>query len=219
MVVQYARIESRIPTSVFLFDEECKESPIEFKLKFLVDDNIYDLNLVLDQDQIIFEKLTMENSSSLHLLYERREDKFVFGKKLANNEALKFVAKGTNKNRLFLSNTIDQQMDVFADVFNWFSNLLLLTPEGKSIPILPLDDRQDHEETLNRFIGLLDTGIEEIYFKEVNFERLNLPKELKDSINSTFNNKNIDLMRLSSSDNSNIYILKRIQMAILLHMN
>lgn len=180
LVVNYSSLQNFIPVEKYLLDEKTIAEPASFYLQMLIEENIYHFTLSLDENKIISEKLEVENSSSKKTLYSRDGEKITLGEKYKSNERLNFIAKGTRANRLFLSNTIDQQAKDFQNVYNWFENLLILSPES----IFGQKDfnLDEYINVLNNFLPSLDTGIEKVELKKKDFRTIDLPQELKDQV-------------------------------------
>lgn len=184
LVVNYSSVQGFIPVEKYLLDEKTIAEPASFYLQMLIDENIYHFSLSLDENKIISEKLEVENSSSKTTLYTRDEEKITLGDKYKSNERLNFIAKGTRANRLFLSNTIDQQVNDFENVYSWFEKLLIVSPDQTYIKKnFNLDEYID---VLNNFLPILDTGIEKVELKKKDLRTISLPQEIKDLILKDF---------------------------------
>ncbi|WP_300409054.1 ATP-binding protein [Lagierella sp.] len=188
LIVDYPSIQSLIPVKKYELDEKTRYEPTEFYLQMLIDDNIYHLTIELDEKRILREKLEFENSSRKHLLYDRDKESIVLGKKYKDNNTLTTIARGTRSNRLFLSNTIDQQELEFEKVFNWFKNLIILSPDG----FQRLDNLYIEEYicALNEFLPLLDTGVKRVNFKQIDINNLSMPKEIINQFLNEFETTN-----------------------------
>lgn len=180
LVVNYSSIQSFIPVEKYLLDEKTLAEPASFYLQMLIDENIYHFSLSLDKNKIISEKLEVENSSRKVTLYTRDEEKITLGDKYKADERLSFIAKGTRTNRLFLSNTIDQQAKDFENIYNWFEKLLIFSPEG--IFVQKDFNLDEYIDILNNFLPILDTGIEKVKLKKRDLRTIDLPQELKDQV-------------------------------------
>lgn len=196
LVVNYQDIQTSIPVKRYLLDDEYSKGNSDFYLQILINDNIYHLSISLNEKRILSEKLEFENSSRKYVLYERQEDTIVLGEKLKNSSVLKVIAAGTRSNRLFLSNTIDQQAKEFQDVFNWFEKIKVIEPSSYL-----LQDKLDIDEymdALNEYLPRLDTGITEVDFKDVDINNTQVPEVIMNQILSSFDNNNAEHAILSN---------------------
>lgn len=189
LVVNYQDIQTLIPVKRYLLGEEYSKGPTEFYLKILINDNIYHLSIELNDKRILNEKLIFENSSKKYTLYERKEDNILLGKKIKNKDKLAIIAEGTRSNRLFLSNTIDQQVTEFQNVFDWFKNIKIINPNSLFIQDEPNID--EYIDALNEFLPRLDTGISELGFKKIDIANTKVPKNIIDDILFGFENNNV----------------------------
>lgn len=188
LVVNYQDIQTLIPVKRYLLDDEYSRGNSDFYLQILINDNIYYLSISLNEKRILSEKLEFENSSRKYTLYERQGDNIVLGERIRKNSVLRVIAAGTRSNRLFLSNTIDQQAKEFQDVFNWFESLKVIEPSSYL-----LQDKLDIEEyinALNEYLPRLDTGITEVKFKDVDINNTHVPEVIMNDILSSFDNNN-----------------------------
>lgn len=186
LVVNYQDIQTSIPVKRYILDDEYSKGNSDFYLQILINDNIYHLSISLNEKRILSEKLEFENSSRKYTLYERQEDNIVLGEKIKKNSVLSVIAAGTRSNRLFLSNTIDQQAKEFQDVFNWFEKIKIIEPSSYL-----LQDKLDIEEyisALNEYLPRLDTGITEVAFKNIDINNIHIPELIMNDILSSFDN-------------------------------
>lgn len=175
--------EERIPVQPYLFQEGEDLSLTSFFIEMLIDDEIYRLDIQLNEREIVYEKLSLENSCSVHLLYERKNGELILGPKYKGDASLEVIARGTRKNRLFLTNSMDQQNESFSMVYHWFKDLVIINPD--QIFLLSENMAQDIEDISQRFLPKLDTGIKRIEFRELPEEKIALPSDLLDDIKNT----------------------------------
>lgn len=180
--------EELIPVQPYLLQESNGNEVVSFKLELLIDELIYRLEIELNKNEILTEKLFLENSNSIYPLYERNRDKIDLKTKCEKNSALKTIAKGTRKNRLFLTNCIDQQDETFANVYNWFTRLTVINPD--EIFLLPRNLANDLEDISERFMPKLDTGIKRIEFREVAEEKLSIPGDFLEDVKKKVTDRN-----------------------------
>ena len=189
IITESINIMDRIDLETFEFDQELKNQPSEFFLQILVNEYIYHYNFTLTKEEILSEELSIENSQSKHLIYKREKDKYKFGKKYEKNDYLKFASKGTKKNKLFLRNTIEQGLEEFENIYQWFQKLSIISPDTRIV--FPKISPTELKDISNVYLSCLDTGIEHLELQEVNVNTLSLPKEIKDNIWDNLSEENL----------------------------
>ena len=197
LVVNYQDNQTSIPVEKYFLDEDSLKDNVDFNLQLLIDDNIYHFSIKLNEKRIISEKLEFENSSRKYTLYQRDHDEITLGEKYKDNKKLSVIADGTRPNRLFLSNTIDQQNKEFQQVYNWFYNLKIIQPE--SFLLQNELDMEDYICALNEFLPRLDTGIKKVEFKKVDINNTQVPEKLLDQVIFNLGSNNADNAIISNS--------------------
>lgn len=207
LVVNYPSIESSIPVKKYSLDSQSSQGAAKFYLKILINDYIYHYHIELDEKKVKREKLEYENSNSTILLYERIGDEIILGEKYKKNSTLLVIANGTRSNRLFISNTIDQKCDEFSDVYNWFDNLRILTPDS----FIRQDELniEEYIDALNEFLPSLDTGIVEVFPKEIDFSKTMVPKDIVNQVLENIDREGYSSAIISGS-NGVVLILEKI---------
>jgi len=153
--------DQKIDASPFALCKENRESPCNFWFVMLAEnENMYEYSFSVDNKQVHKEKLIKIRSSTEEVLFERVLNEFPV---IGNDERLRLTSENTRKNQLFLTNTIEQNQDIYEDVYSWFrERLKIITPistfEFESM--LPLSDPwfQNYVEKLK----YLDTGISRV---------------------------------------------------------
>lgn len=150
----------------YRFDESTKYGPSEFEVEILLGKNIYRYSFTLDAKQILHESLVKVLAKREQVLFERK-----MNSKIAldvsfqgeTRQRLEFVFLGTQDNELFLSNTVDQKIELFKPVYDWFANdLYILDPSSQLIAL-----RSEVLKECNKYLPLLDTGVKRLEFQEV----------------------------------------------------
>ena len=107
----------------YKLDKKYLDKPTKFRVQLLADDeNIYELTVKLNSASILEERLDRINSQGSKTLYIRNEKgiKLPYFEDKAKHRLmfLQFAAKGTQKNQLFLSNTVSQNINEFRCVYD-----------------------------------------------------------------------------------------------------
>ena len=206
LVVNHPTMESSIPVRKYFLDSDSLQGTAKFYLKMLIDEYIYHFHIELDEKRVLHEKLEFENSSRTILLYERIDDDITLGKKYQGNSTLSVIANGTRANRLFISNTIDQKCEEFRNVYNWFEDLRILTPNS----FIRQDelDIGEYIDALNEFLPSLDTGIVEVFPKEIDLNKSRVPKDIVDQVLENIDSEGYSSAIISGS-NGDVLILEK----------
>jgi AAA15 family ATPase/GTPase len=194
-------------------------SRIEFEIQHK--NKNYAYGFVLNKKEILEEWLYEITGKADMKIFERNKaakEVYDLSMLLANNkneeekQFLKFIAKGTPDNQLFLheikSRKVKENVSNIDDLLNvieWFqSSLKIISPdekykEGSKIMI------SENEGLLNTFEELLnyfDTGINGIYLEKVDMETLSIPNKVIESIKEEMSNGKIYNSILSTGKNS-----------------
>ena len=70
-----------------------------------------------DKGELQFERVLNEKSHAVEYDYEFNKSIIA---KSSDRQILEFVSKGTRKNQLFLSESVDRNLSQFSDVYDWF---------------------------------------------------------------------------------------------------
>mgnify|MGYP003627372149 CR=1 FL=1 len=128
----------------FGLDDDSKSKSSCFEIIFETSAVRYIYSVHVDPSKISFEELrTKPKTGRERLMFRRKASKnglpkFSFGSfvsKLPSEERkiLKFVSKGTRDNQLFLHETIERNIDLFQEAYDWFSeSIRVFTPKSVS---------------------------------------------------------------------------------------
>ena len=181
LVVKGTQPEGIIPVEPFRLDPTCAKQPSRFSFELLIDDTIYEFSFSVTRTTIDEEKLVQIYSASEKVLYHRKEGKPNFHPSFDNEEFLKFAFQGTRDNQLFLTNSVNQKVEEFKPIYEWFrSTLDLVAPDSRFEPFEQFL-QEDHPlyPVMNDTLAQLDTGITHLGGEEIPFENLNFPDSLK----------------------------------------
>lgn len=179
--------DSLIPREYFKLDPKCADKPTRFIFELLVDGTIYEFSFAVTQQEVVEEKLIKITPYSQKILYDRTlNEANDFGKLEKDNDGqrIKFVFQGTRPNQLFLTNSVDQNIDIFKSIYNWFKNtLVLISPATSFGRFDQLIDKDHHLHTaINSTLFKLDTGITRLGSEEIPMINLPLSSDVTNKI-------------------------------------
>ncbi|WP_081623732.1 AAA family ATPase [Sediminispirochaeta bajacaliforniensis] len=169
----------------FLLDEVSRTKPVVFIFEILVEDDIYEFLFSLTTKEVLEEKLIKVTSTSEKLLYHRHHnDPNPQFHSSIRSKRLEFAFEGTRENQLFLTNSVSQKLAVFAPVYNWFAQtLVLVAPDTRFESFEHFVTEGSHlYETMNAILPNLDTGICHLGGEEISMDSLPLPETLKQKL-------------------------------------
>lgn len=182
----------------FELDINTQNSPVIFKISFIIDLIKYDYEVSFDKKNIVFEKLDFSPKGQTSNLFERLlsidgdYDTIELGKNLID----KRISKKIFKNQLYLSKFgTDTPHDQLTPIFRYLTNINVWSAYDKfnisdlSKEVSVLVSQLGNEKLKNRLSKLIrisDTKIESISSKELKREDFKLPDELPDEIIDKF---------------------------------
>lgn len=172
LVIRGTQPQSVIPVNPFLLDEDKKHMPTRFFFELYIDEVIYEFSFAVTNKAVLEEKLVLIKRASERVLYDRHKEKITFDKSLSDSDFLKFAAKGTRDNQLFLTNSVSQKIEHFSPIYSWFKDtLVMIAPDSRFEPFeLLFDDNNALYETMNTMLRQLDTGITHLADETISFE-------------------------------------------------
>ncbi|AYD47551.1 ATP-binding protein [Arachidicoccus soli] len=128
-------------------------------------------------------------------------------KKEEEKQFLRFIAKGTPNNQLFLTEIRTRKVrenvskiDDLLNVIDWFQNSLkVIFPDDKYNEGLKFELKQDVEllTTFEEFLSYFDTGIDGVCLEKVDSENIDIPKPLLEKIREDLLSKKSENIRAS----------------------
>ena len=154
--------------------------------------------------QLIFEKESPETGYKIEASY--------FSEFQDQYKRLKMMTEDVLPNRLFLSSINERKIDDMAialdllDVFNWFKDLTIVSPESRYIRhyVLPFED--EFSKKFKDLIMRFDTGIDNVELKPISDEKTGreIPEEL---LRESRVNLKPGQIRIFSTKDHNQYLL------------
>jgi hypothetical protein len=120
------------------------------------------------------------NSTGEHKIYERTYDKLQknkisYGdnyKALQEDEYFNFVLKGTPENKLFLTETINRNIEQFRDVFEWFKKIVIIYPQSRLQSFNVLINNNFLLQEYRKLMKLCDLGIDDISIEKIDADEV-----------------------------------------------
>jgi AAA15 family ATPase/GTPase len=182
LIIRGKPANKKLDLPYFKLDKNSSNIPSRFEFEIQINKTMYAYGFELFNTHIHEEWLYKIKAQTEELIFERKniEDKpFQFGSdinKLAKEDlqVLEFVAKGTRPNQLFLTESIDRNLNYFMDVHNWFADTLkIISPISKVNGIeFTISEDSTFKDYLTKVLELADTGIKEIKTEEFSLNEL-----------------------------------------------
>ncbi|HKK02160.1 MAG TPA: ATP-binding protein [Desulfuromonadales bacterium] len=178
LVVRGTQPESLIPVEPFRLSGESLKEPSSFKFELLLGDAIFEFSFSVDRNRVVEEKLVEVLVTTEKTLYHRRGDGIEFDAPLKKDKFLQFAFQGTRENQLFLTNAVQQKVERFKPIYDWFKNdLVLIAPDSRFAPFEQfLQEESPLYAVMKASLDKLDTGIAQLGGEDVPFESLPLPE-------------------------------------------
>jgi hypothetical protein len=194
LIVRGKAPNKKLDLQQFKLDKESSEIPTRFEFEIQCNKKMYAYGFELFNSHIHEEWLHQIKAKEDELIFERKnlngEDAYAFGesiKKLPEEvfQLFNFVAKGTRTNQLFLSETVDRNLDNFSEIYSWFDRTLkIISPNTKASGIeFKISEDSTFKDYLTKVLDLADTGIKEIRTEEMSLNNLGgIPSSLLERI-------------------------------------
>ena len=227
IVLKGTKPEQPISTNFYKLDKRFLNKPTYVEYEIQSKRKNYAYGFILNSKEIIDEWLFEINKSGETKIFERKSTNvydldFLFKKNKTNNEKqfLEFTAKGTPRNQLLITqirntNVTDNVTDIsdILNVIDWFQNsLTVIYPGTKNISKkFELHKDTNLQQVVKEKLDYFDTGIDGIEFKEVDFEKMDIPSEVKEDIkNDLFSEKSEKTSAfLSNPQDDKYYVISK----------
>lgn len=187
----------------------------------------YAYGFVFNSKEIIDEWLFEINKKTELKIFERRKTidfdlSYVLKKndKKEEKQFIEFTAKGTPRNQLFLTqirntNVTDNVSDIsdLLNIIDWFQNVLtVIYPSSKNIgKKFELLEDTNLQQLFTEMLDYFDTGIEGIDFKNVDFDKIQIPEEIREEIKNDLLNEKSEKNNvfLSNAQDDKYYVISK----------
>ena len=226
MVLRGTKPNTKIIFQNFRLDDEyaLKDSRLEYEIQH--NGKNYAYGFVFNRNEIVEEWLYVISKSSEKKIFERDnrlkdafnlDELFKKNKNKEQQQFLKFVAKGTPNNQLFLNEIstrkVKENVSDITDLMNvidWFLNALkVILPEDKYNVGLRFELKDDQQllKSFEEFLKYFDTGISGVCLVPVETNEMDLPNALIERIKEDLLNQQLEEVRASflSFDNKTYF--------------
>lgn len=172
-----------------------KDSRLEYEIQYK--DKNYAYGFVFNKKEVVKEWLYEMTKTSEKKIFERdnrKKENFDLTALLKKNKPveeqqfLKFTAKGTPNNQLFLTEIktrkVRENVSDISDLLNvidWFQNSLkVIFPDNKYKQGLKFEIKEDEEllKTFNQLLDYFDTGISGVCLEKIEEEKVQIPNRI-----------------------------------------
>ena len=227
-VLKGTKPEQPISTNFYKLDKIFLKKPSYVEYEIQHKGKNYAYGFILNSKEIIDEWLFEIGKSGETKIFDRKNTTtydldFLYKKNKLNEEKqfLEFTAKGTPRNQLFLTqirNTnVSDNVSNITDILNvidWFQNALtVIYPGTKNISKkFELHKDTNLQQVFNEMLDYFDTGIDGIEFKEVDFEKMDIPYEVKEDIKNDLLSQKSEKTSafLSNPQDDKYYVISKI---------
>jgi len=197
MVMRGARGDSTINFQNFRLDTayQNKDSRLEYEIQHKAKNYAY--GFVFNQQEIVEEWLYEIKKTGEKKIFERdnrKKENFDLTNLIKKNKSaeeqqfLKFTAKGTPNNQLFLTEIktrkVRENVSDITDLLNvidWFQNSLkVIFPDNKYKQGLKFEIKENEEllKTFNELLDYFDTGISGVCLEKIDVEKVQMPNRI-----------------------------------------
>lgn len=171
----------------FALDRRCSSKPSAFSFSILVNvgekEQVFDYSFSVTKEAVVDERLVRSDFNGNEcVIFDRNAERGELFSDSSESDRIMFVLRGTRKDRLFLSNAVEQNVRELEPVFNWFRNSLqIVRPESKYIPL----NEFSGTESLKAFgdlLGQYDTGIRSVRLDSISSGAIGLEGNLPSGV-------------------------------------
>jgi hypothetical protein len=186
-----------IPNAPFRFATGYRERASRFEFEIVADDRLFAYGFAATSDRVVEEWLVEIGERSERSVFERKHGEIRFGDLRVENDDdkqfLRFTAKGTLPNRLFLSECRELNVDrevrgatEIISVLKWFIAVpsILLPDSFYRDLALHVHTNEEFKHEISRYLNCFDTGIQAIGLVHDDFDRIGVSAPEKDDITS-----------------------------------
>ncbi|MBW2163660.1 MAG: ATP/GTP-binding protein [Deltaproteobacteria bacterium] len=211
LIVLGTRPDARIPVEPFRLSQQHRGKPSGFVFEILVGDRCYEYGFYLTPQQVEEEWLVEILKTTEREIYRRKKDSITFRPDIDKDQFMHFAFKGTRDNQLFLTNSVNQKVERFKAIYEWFRDgLLLIAPDTRfeSFDQFIKEDSPLYDY-MNEALSRLDTGIAKIGGEDIHFESIPmLPIEIRNQIKEVLTENKPVRIRLDTQGDRYVVQLK-----------
>lgn len=199
MIVKGVRAKASIPRTPFKLDSAFSMKPSRFEFEIQYKGKIFAYGFVLDSKRIHEEWLYEIRSTSEKVLFRRTTtsdeiNKVEFGLKASKKELdlLDLIALGTPPNRLFLQESIERNIKHFADVYEWFDDVLVIIFPSSFNSLAPISSGNENKfgDRLVDYLERFSTGVCGYSLQLVGESSTEFPSELVENLEQSLGENN-----------------------------
>lgn len=212
-IVNGTKIDGIIGVEPFRLNQYSPTSPTKFEFAIMADGEIYEYSFSVTSKAVVEERLARISCKKEEVLFDRSLEKYadneVKGYQIEpKNDFLKYAARGTRANMLFLTNTVSQNGKQYEAVYNWFAKSLeLIAPDSRFEPFDQfIDENSKLYSVMNALLPQLDTGISRLCGEDVAVENVPLLGGLKQILSASLKDGETVCVRTSPTER---YVFKR----------
>jgi uncharacterized protein len=181
LVVKGTQPEAIIPVEPFRLDPSCSKKPARLNFELFINKQCYEFGFQVTRERVVEEWLVEILKTTEKELYRRKEGEIEFSSDLKKDKFLRFAFQGTRDNQLFLTNAVNQKVERFKHIYNWFKDsLIMIAPDSRFEPFERFfQEKHPLYSHMNLTLNHLDTGISRLGGEKVEFDNLALPENLK----------------------------------------
>jgi len=211
IVLSGIKVDSLTGVLPHKLDAESEKKPSRFEIIFKHQNVLYTYGFVITREKVLEEWLFGYYTSQESRIFERitnenNETKVKPGARLTDDgqgaDFIKFVAKGTRPNQLFLNEAHERNVKIISPVIDWFKDCLHIVRPNTQYSLLTFRAHKERNfiDYLSKFLRNVDTGIKNITCDIEDFDANkhlgDLPSGIKKEI----------IEDLESSKTKNLYI-------------
>jgi uncharacterized protein len=169
LISKGTQIRAAIPRTPFKLCEDNALRPSKFEFELKYGKRCYVYGFEVDSQRVYEEWLYEIKKTTEIMLFERVttvEGKTTvdFGKvdfsSKKEEEFLEFVAMGVRPNQLFLTESMERDVEHFADVYQWFTDVLVVIyPQSRFLHLATMAVDSDFGEQMANYLDEFGTGI------------------------------------------------------------
>ncbi len=189
LVTNGIKRDMSIPVAPFRLNRTNPKKPTSFSFDLYIESEIYNYRFSVDTEKVFAESLSIVKEKTEITLFSRNSRNEIeliqYKRNLQAEEYnfLKFVAKGTRPNQLFLTESIERNVPHFNKIYEWFRDtLVILDPSSKAVNLPLVLSDVSSRSFINSMLTNLDTGIAGLVEKPLPPDEANIPDGLLDII-------------------------------------